>query len=89
MTIMPTTCLLAETRMAEISLQYREQVASGAASQWWYLLIPVVAIAIACLIRSEVVSALIRSHEKSSPYSSPSSWLKEPRRRSNRRHLAM
>ena len=50
MTIMPTTCLLAETRMAEISLQYREQVASGAASQWWYLLIPVVAIAIACLI---------------------------------------
>ncbi len=40
----------AETRMAEISLQYREQVAAGATSQWSYLLIPVAAIAIAIVI---------------------------------------
>lgn len=50
MTIIFPTSPIAETRMAEISLQYREQVAEGAASQWWYLLIPVAAIAIAWVI---------------------------------------
>jgi hypothetical protein len=50
MTIVFPVPPIAETRMAEISLQYREQVAEGARSQWWYLLIPVAAIAIACLI---------------------------------------
>jgi hypothetical protein len=50
MTIDVATLLVAETRMAEISLQYREQVAAGATSQWWYLLIPVAAIAIASVI---------------------------------------
>jgi hypothetical protein len=36
--------------MAEVSLQYREDVAAGGASGIWYLLIPVVAIAIGLVI---------------------------------------
>lgn len=42
-----TTTLLAETRMAEVSLQYREEIATNTTSSWWYLLIPVVLIALA------------------------------------------
>lgn len=38
--------LLAETHMAEVSLQYREDVATGAISGLWYLLIPVAAVGI-------------------------------------------
>ncbi len=46
------TCLIAETRMAEVSLQYREEVASSGTSGWWYILIPFAATGIACLIHS-------------------------------------
>ena len=42
--------LLADTHMAEVSLQYREEVASGGISGLWYLLIPVAAIAIAAVV---------------------------------------
>jgi hypothetical protein len=42
--------LLSETHMAEVSLQYRETVASHAISGFWYLLIPVFAIAVAVVI---------------------------------------
>lgn len=42
--------LLADTHMAEVSLQYREEVASNGISGLWYLLVPVVAIAIALVI---------------------------------------
>ena len=42
--------LLAETHMAEVSLQYREEVAATGISGFWYLLIPVAAIAIAVVI---------------------------------------
>ena len=45
-----TSALLAETHMAEVSLQYREEAATGGTSVFWYLLIPVVAIAIAATI---------------------------------------
>lgn len=38
--------MLAETHMAEVSLQYREDVATSSASGLWYLLVPVVAIVI-------------------------------------------
>lgn len=38
--------LLAETHMAEVSLQYREDVATGGISGLWYLLIPVGAVAL-------------------------------------------
>ncbi len=44
--ILQLPILLAETHMAEVSLQYREDVATSGASGIWYLLIPVVAIAI-------------------------------------------
>ncbi len=44
--------LIAETRMAEVSLQYREEVASNGISGWWYLLIPFVATGIALVIHS-------------------------------------
>ena len=42
--------LLGETHMAEVSLQYRETVASNATSGLWYLLVPVFAIAMAFVI---------------------------------------
>lgn len=42
--------LLAETHMAEVSLQYREDAAAGGMSGLWYLLIPFVAVAIALVI---------------------------------------
>lgn len=42
--------LLAETHMAEVSLQYREDVATGGASGLWYFLIPVALVAIAAII---------------------------------------
>ncbi len=42
--------LLAETHMAEVSLQFREEVAAGRSFDLWYLLIPVAAIAIATVI---------------------------------------
>ncbi|MGI9474182.1 MAG: hypothetical protein ACR2NZ_21760 [Rubripirellula sp.] len=42
--------LLGETHMAEVSQQYRETVASSATSGFWYLLIPVFAIAAAVVI---------------------------------------
>ena len=42
--------LLAETHMAEVSLQYREDTATPDASGLWYLLIPVLAVAIALVI---------------------------------------
>ncbi len=41
---------LAETHMAEVSLQYREEVASSGTTGWWYILIPFVATAIAGVI---------------------------------------
>ena len=48
--ILSLPTLLAETHMAEVSLQYREDVASNSASGAWYLLVPVVAIAIGASI---------------------------------------
>lgn len=42
--------LFAETHMAEVSLQYREDVATSATSGFWYLLIPVIAIGIGFVI---------------------------------------
>ena len=45
-----TLNLLGETHMAEVSLQYRETVASSAISGFWYLLIPVFAITAAIVI---------------------------------------
>ena len=42
--------LFAETHMAEVSLQYREDVATSATSGFWYLLIPVIAIGIGLVI---------------------------------------
>lgn len=48
--ISPFSMLLAETHMAEVSMQYREDVASQTASGLWYLLIPVGAVAIAGVI---------------------------------------
>lgn len=42
--------LIAETHMAEVSLQYREEVASSGTSGWWYILIPFAATGIAGLI---------------------------------------
>ncbi len=42
--------LLAETHMAEVSMQYREDVATGGASGLWYLLIPVALVAIGVVI---------------------------------------
>lgn len=42
--------LIAETHMAEVSLQYREDVATGGISGLWYLLIPVAAVVIAIII---------------------------------------
>jgi hypothetical protein len=42
--------LIAETHMAEVSLQYREDVATGGVSGLWYLLIPVAAVVIAVII---------------------------------------
>ena len=48
--ILQLPTLLAETHMAEVSLQYREDVATGGTSGIWYLLIPVVAIAIGVVI---------------------------------------
>jgi hypothetical protein len=49
---LPASCnsILAETHMAEVSLQYRETVASSTTAGWWYLLIPFAAIGIACVI---------------------------------------
>lgn len=48
---LPLSCLLAETHMAEVSLQYREDVAAGGLSSGlWYLLIPIVAVAVAMMI---------------------------------------
>ena len=41
--------LFAETHLAEVSLQYRDEGTSSP-SQLWFLLIPVLAIAIGCLI---------------------------------------
>lgn len=38
--------LVAETHLAEVSLQYREDVATSSTSGFWYLLVPVVAIAL-------------------------------------------
>ncbi len=38
--------LLAETRMAEVSMQYREDVASSDPSVFWYLLIPIFAVSV-------------------------------------------
>ncbi len=46
----PLPSLLAETHMAEVSLQYREDVATGGISGLWYLLIPVALVAIAAMI---------------------------------------
>lgn len=43
--------MVAETRMAEVSLQYREEIASNGTSGWWYILIPFAATGIAFLIR--------------------------------------
>ncbi len=43
--------IVAETRMAEVSLQVREEVASNGTSGWWYILIPFAATGIACAIR--------------------------------------
>lgn len=42
--------LVAETRMAEVSQQYRETIASNGLTGWWYILIPFAATAIAGLI---------------------------------------
>ena len=42
--------LIAETHMAEVSLQYREDAATGGISGLWYLLIPVAAVVIAVII---------------------------------------
>ena len=42
--------LIAETHMAEVSLQYREEVVAEAGSGIWYLLIPVVAILVGLAI---------------------------------------
>ncbi len=42
--------LFAETHMAEVSLQYREDVATGGASGLWYLLIPVALVAVGVII---------------------------------------
>ncbi|MFK8110731.1 MAG: hypothetical protein AB8B91_00930 [Rubripirellula sp.] len=39
--------LFAETRMAEVSLQYREEVATNTTSGLWYLLIPVAIVLVA------------------------------------------
>ena len=46
----PASFLIAETRMAEVSLQYREEAASNGTSGWWYLLIPFAAVGIALVI---------------------------------------
>lgn len=48
--IRSTGWLLAETHMAEVSMQYREDIATNGISDWWYLLVPVVAVAIAIVI---------------------------------------
>ncbi len=42
--------LLAETHMAEVSLQYREDVATSGVSGFWYLLVPVFAVGIGLAI---------------------------------------
>ena len=47
---LPFSTLLAETHMAEVSLQYREDVATSGTSGCWYLLVPVVAIALGVAI---------------------------------------
>ena len=46
----PVPSLLAETRMAEISLQYREEAAGGGFSALWYLLIPIALVAVGTAI---------------------------------------
>ncbi len=48
--LMRLSSLIAETHMAEVSLQYREDVATGGISGLWYLLIPVAAVVIAVVI---------------------------------------
>ena len=48
--IMTAFALLAETRMAEISLQYREEVAAPTSNGIWYLLVPVVAVGLGLAI---------------------------------------
>lgn len=48
--IQPLTLIFADTHMAEVSLQYREEVASSGTSGWWYLFIPIAAVAIAAVI---------------------------------------
>jgi hypothetical protein len=48
--LLPLPNLLAETHMAEVSLQYREDVAASGISGFWYLLIPVVAVLISVVI---------------------------------------
>jgi hypothetical protein len=46
----PFAALLAETRLSEISLQYRQDGGSNLTSSFWYLLIPVAAVVIGVLI---------------------------------------
>ena len=48
--LFPSSALLAETKLAEISLQYREDVAANSSNAFWYLLVPLVAIAIGVII---------------------------------------
>lgn len=45
-----TTLLLAETHMAEVSLQYREEASHVDKSGFWWLLIPVVAVGLGLAI---------------------------------------
>lgn len=45
-----TALPLAETHMAQVSHQYREEIASSGTSGWWYILIPFAATGIASLI---------------------------------------
>ncbi|MDG2223899.1 MAG: hypothetical protein P8L85_21140, partial [Rubripirellula sp.] len=50
-TISPlTVLLLAETHMAEVSLQYREEAAIVDKSGFWWLLIPVIAVGLGIAI---------------------------------------
>ena len=47
--------LLAETRMGEVSLHYREQVSSGGTGlHWWFALIPLWAVGLAFMIHKVI-----------------------------------
>ena len=56
MTQLPILALLiAETRMGEVSLHYREQVSSGGTGlNWWFALIPLWAVGLAFMIHKVI-----------------------------------